>query len=93
MANRLRIDIAAHRKPSGHWDPDRQLADALRDRARFLEKYPRYRSMQAEIDHMLDKAGTVENRMAVLALLMEGKLIELQSELLRLNRLVRNVSS
>jgi hypothetical protein len=34
---------------------------------------------------MLDKAGSPENRMAVLAVLMEAKLLELQKELRHLN--------
>lgn len=93
MANRLNIDIAAHRKRHGTWDADRRLADALRRRARFLEKHPQHRAMQGEIDRILEKAGSAENRMAVLALLMEAKLIELHGALQRLNRVVRSVAA
>jgi len=70
------------------WDPDRLLADALAQRERFLEKYPQYREYQRQIDGMLDRAGSPENRMAVLALLMEAKLIEMHDQLKDLNRLL-----
>ncbi|MBR9979504.1 MAG: hypothetical protein KFF50_00610 [Desulfatitalea sp.] len=92
MAHRLHIPNTMRRQPAGPWDAERQLADALRDRAAFLEKFPQYREMQNDIDTMLDKAGTVENRMAVLALLMEAKLLELQGQLGALNRIVRRLA-
>ncbi len=88
MANRLRINVAAHRIPAGKWDPDRYLAEALAERDRFLNRYPKYKSLQREIDSVLDKAGSSENRMAVLALLMEAKLLELHNHLQRLNRVL-----
>ena len=75
------------------WDPDRLLADALADRARFLERYPQYREYQRQIDDMLDRAGSPENRMAVLALLMEAKLIEMHDQLKDLNRLLQEVTT
>ena len=70
------------------WDPDRLLADALADRERFLERYPQYRGYQQQIDDMLERAGSAENRMAVLALLMEAKLIEMHDQLKDLNHLL-----
>lgn len=90
MAHRLHINTA-QRKTLETWDPDAQLSDALAERARFLKKYPAYQSFQREIDHILDKAGTPENRMAVLALLMEAKLIELHDQLKHLNRVLLTV--
>jgi len=70
------------------WNPDRLLVDALAERDRFLERYPQYREYQRQIDGMLDRAGSSENRMAVLALLMEAKLIEMHDQLKDLNRLL-----
>ena len=70
------------------WDTDRILAEALAEKAAFLQKHPQHMKYQAEIDAILEKAGTPENRMTVLAMLMEGKLIELQKELKTLNRIL-----
>ncbi|RJQ80126.1 MAG: hypothetical protein C4519_10280 [Desulfobacteraceae bacterium] len=86
MAHRYRITTPS--KPAGLWNPDRQLTAAIAERDQFLERHPQYRELQQEIDRMLDKAGSAENRMAVLALLMESKLIELHGNLQRLNRIL-----
>ena len=84
MANRLRLQIS-NRRQYTNWNPERALEEALAEKAAFLNKHPQYREFQREIDRMLDKAGTPENRMAVLAMLMEGKLIELHQQLQKLN--------
>ncbi len=70
------------------WNPDRLLVDALAERDRFLERFPQYREYQRQIDDMLDRAGSSENRMAVLALLMEAKLIEMHDQFKDLHRLL-----
>lgn len=67
------------------WDADQALAEALAERADFLLKHPNHQHYQTEIDAILEKAGSAENRMTVLAMLMESKLIELQQELKKLN--------
>ena len=67
------------------WNPDAALAEALAEKAQFLRNHPQHQHYQDEIDAILDKAGSSENRMTVLAMLMEGKLIELQQELKKLN--------
>ncbi|MFZ1986212.1 MAG: hypothetical protein WAU91_17500 [Desulfatitalea sp.] len=90
MAHRLQIN-ARRSAPGQEWNPERQLAEALAERALFLEKYPQYRTYQREIERMLDQAGTSENRMAVLALLIEAKLIEMHDQLKRLNRILLSV--
>lgn len=90
MAHRLSLPDPGRRTPKAPWEPEQYLAAAMRERAAFLERHPQYRSLQDEIDLMLDKAGSAENRMAVLALLMEGKLLELQGQLQRLQRLCRD---
>ncbi len=93
MAQRFKLNIPAHRVPTDRWDPEQQLADALRQRKRFLDKKPQYRKLQHEIDQLLEKAGTVENRMAVLAMLMEAKTIELHTQMQRLNRIAQRISN
>ena len=63
-----------------NWDPEQVLADAIAERSRFLEQYPQYQEFQRDIDKMLDKAGSADNRMAVLAMLIEGKLVEMSQQ-------------
>jgi hypothetical protein len=84
MARRLELKV---RRPplDMQWDPEQALAVALAQRSRFLEEHPHHRKFQAEIDRVLEKAGTGENRMAVLAFMMESKLIELHRNLQHLN--------
>lgn len=84
MAYKMKINANKASLPSG-WDPEKALVEALAERSRFLEKYPQYRDFQADIDKMLDKAGSRSNRMAVLAMLIEGKLIEMSQEFKKLN--------
>lgn len=86
MANRFHI--TRPHQSAGTWDADQALDRALAERDRFLAQYPKYRAFQNEIDGILDKAGSSENRMAVLALLMESKLIELHGQLQHLNRIL-----
>ena len=59
------------------------VANAIAERDRFLEQHPEYMAYQRKIDDMLDKAGPPEKRMAVLGMLMEGKLLEMRDELQR----------
>lgn len=87
MAHLLQMN-ALKRDTEETWNPDQVLAEALAERAEFLKKYPELQAFQDEIDTMLDKAGSAENRMQVLAMLMEAKLIELNGELRDLNRIL-----
>ncbi len=84
MGRHLKI-IIVPRVPSEPWNSDQALAHALAERTRFLEKHPHHRKFQREIDRLLDKAGSVENRLTVLALLIEAKLIDLHHHLGKLN--------
>ena len=59
--------------------------EARKERDRLLEEYPDLREYQKEIDRCLDNAGDAENRMAVLAVMIEAKLKELQDELSHLS--------
>lgn len=64
---------------------ERAVAIAIAERNSFLKKYPKYVSYQREIDRILDKAGPPEKRLAVLAMLIEGKLLEMQQNLMHLH--------
>lgn len=88
VGNQSKIKIVQNPSGPSSWDPKQSLADALEQRERFLEQYPKYRKFQHEIDRLLDKAGSSENRMRVLALLMETKLIEMQAQLKKLNSIL-----
>lgn len=87
MARQLKLHISPERKPKV-WDPEKVLAEALTERALFLENHPEYKPFQQKINMLLDKAGSPENRMTVLAVLMESKLIELHDQLKRLNAIL-----
>ena len=73
--------------------PNKTLAEAIAERDRFLEQYPQMNTYQNEIDRMLDKAGPQENRFAVLAMLMEGKLAELGVQLQQLKFILNTTIS
>jgi len=62
---------------------------ARKERDRLLKEYPDLREFQKKIDRCLDNAGSSENRMAVLAIMIEAKLKELQDELSHLSLLMR----
>jgi hypothetical protein len=87
MAFKFRLQIAPEKRPE-IWDAEKTLADALAERDHFLRNHPKYQALQNDINKMLDKAGSPENRMAVLAVLMEAKLLELQKELRHLNAIL-----
>jgi len=60
------------------------LQEALAQRERYLQRHPRLRAYQAEIDRILDKSGDVDGRLAVLGTLIQGKLLEMQREMAKL---------
>jgi len=66
--------------------------EARKERDRLIEEYPDLREYQKEIDRCLDNAGCAENRMAVLALMIEAKLKALQDELSHLSVVLHSVS-
>ena len=65
------------------------LKDLLAKRERYLVRHPHLRTYQAEIDQVLDKSGNVQGRLAVIGMLMQGKLMEMQGEFGKLTRLLR----
>ena len=83
MGNRLSV----HKKRSmlSTQDLIEMGKEARKERDRLLEEYPDLREYQKEIDRCLDNAGSAENRMAVLAVMIEAKLRELQNELSHLS--------
>jgi hypothetical protein len=89
MGNRLSI----HKKSS--MLSTRKLIEmgeeARKERNRLLKEYPDLREYQKEIDQCLDNAGSAENRMAVLAVMIEAKLKELQDELSHLSFVLREI--
>ena len=66
------------------------LQKALAEREEFLRRHPRQRAYQTEIDRILDKSGDINGRLASLRMLMEGKLLEIQNELIKLNSLLQD---
>ena len=72
---------------------EKAVAEAIAERDLFLKHHPQYLPYQREIDRILDKAGPPEKRLAVLAMLMEGKLYEMQSHLMRLSGILGAVAS
>lgn len=59
------------------------------ERDRLLNEHPDLKEFQKEIDRCLENAGSSENRMAVLGMMMEAKLKELRDELSHLSLLLR----
>jgi hypothetical protein len=92
MARKLKFKTNKTTSPSG-WDHEQALADALAERSRFLEQYPQYTEFQSEIDKMLDKAGSSDNRIAVLAMLIEGKLIEMSREFNKISAILLRIAA
>lgn len=72
---------------------EKAIAKAIAERDLFLKCHPQYLLYQREIDRILDKAGPPEKRLAVLAMLMEGKLYEMQNHLMRLSGILGAVAS
>jgi dsDNA-specific endonuclease/ATPase MutS2 len=62
---------------------------ARQQRDRLLNEHPDLKEFQKKIDRCLDNAGSSENRMAVLAIMIEAKLKDLRDELSHLSILMR----
>ena len=57
------------------------LKKAIQERDEFLEKHPHMKEFQAEIDGILDKCGSQEDRLATSQILLSVKLNDLATEL------------
>ena len=66
------------------------LQELLEKREQYLKENPQLVSFQEEIDRLLDNAGSQENRMAVLGIMLEGKLTELREHLMSLSNMLSN---
>ena len=53
-----------------------RVREAVDRRDRFLDKRPELRCFQEEIDRRLKNAGSLENRMAVLAFMIHEHILE-----------------
>lgn len=68
------------------------LHDALAAREQFLKCHPHLRTFQTEIDRVLDKSGGHQGRLAVLGTLIQGKLLQMQHELYKLNEILQKTN-
>jgi hypothetical protein len=62
---------------------------ARQERDHLLNEYPDLKEFQKKIDKCLENAGSSENRMAVLGIMIEAKLKELRDELSHLSVLMK----
>lgn len=84
MGERLKME---RRRNSDHHGAPADIGSAARQEIdRLLKLRPEYRTFQNEIESRLNAAGRVENRLAVLGIMIEGKLKELEEQLLLLQR-------
>ncbi|MGO9312122.1 MAG: hypothetical protein ACLQBD_00815 [Syntrophobacteraceae bacterium] len=60
------------------------LEEALKAREQFLKEHPHLQAFQDEIDRIMEKTVGFENRMSVLAFMIEAKLYELRDSISRL---------
>jgi hypothetical protein len=64
---------------------------ARQERDRLHNEHPNLKEFQKKIDRWLDNAGSPENRMAVLGIMIEAKLKDLRDELSHLSFLMRQI--
>ncbi len=65
--------------------------NARKEREYLLKKRPHLIKFQEEIGRRLQNAGGPENRMAVLGIMMEGKLADLREQLLTFKLLLKQL--
>lgn len=80
MARQIHLNLSKADAQKDTPSCEKLLKEALAERDRFLAQHPGYMAYQHEIDGVLSKAGTSENRLAVLAMMMECKLGELNQQ-------------
>ena len=90
MGNRIRL------KKKNNQISNQELLElgktARKERDALLERRPELRVFQKEIDRRLENAGNLENRMAVLGLMIEANLNALQKHLSRLSDITNKFS-
>lgn len=60
---------------------DNGVYNKKKDLELLIQNNPEFKDFQKEIDLYLNKAGSVENRLAVLEFMLESKILELKQEL------------
>ena len=66
---------------------------ARKERDSLLKERPKLKRFQKEINRRLQKAGSFENRMGVLGIMIAGKLTELQQQLSHLLSQIQLIDS
>jgi hypothetical protein len=92
VGRQLRWQDSMRKPSSAGQKPIKSVTEAIADRDHFLARYPQYQAYQDEIEAVLDKAGPPEKRMAVLAMLMESKLMEMHNQFQELNHILASVA-
>ena len=69
------------------------LEEALAAREQYLSEHPQLRAYQAEIDRTLQNVIGYENRMAVLAMMMQAKIYQLRDAVLSLDAETKRVQA
>jgi hypothetical protein len=69
------------------------LAEALEARERLLREHPHLQAYQDEIDRVMQKIPSFNERMAVLGVMMEAKIYELRDSVVELRSLANKVES
>ena len=69
------------------------LEEALEARAKLLREHPHLQAYQDEIDRILDKIPSFNERMAVLGVMMEAKIYELRDSVVELRSVAQKVES
>jgi hypothetical protein len=82
------LNAEKEKQLTSHPSSDDLLKEALSKRDAFLQAHPHLKPYQEEIDAIMDKAGNRANRMAVLGMMLEGKLLELSRHLADLSSLL-----
>jgi hypothetical protein len=78
--------LAFQKRESNHEQDSyhERLMRAIKERDSFLEKHPNLMGFQKEIDRRMRGTGSSQNRMAILAMMMDEKLAELRHNLISL---------
>ena len=88
LANFFNLNIKP--KPLSNDQLQQMGAAAEREREELLNKRPELRKFQEKIDRIMKTAGSFEKRMAVLGIMMEANLKELQNRLTVLSSQMEN---
>lgn len=67
-----------------------KIQEAVKARDEFLEDHPELLDFQKEIEKEMRKAGSWENRAAILKSMMDKKILELKQKLLKLQEIANN---